>query len=248
MKCPGQDMQYWTEGAIFDVKCPECEKMVEFYKDDTTRKCQACGHRFVNPKMDFGCATYCQFAEQCLGTLPEEFVMQQDNLLKDKVAVEMKRYYKTDFKGISHASRVARHAENIGKATEGANIALILCSAYLHDIGKFEAEKKHGSTAPEFIQSEGVAVAENILKNLGANEQLIQEVCDIISHKEPSDQNGELEYHIVYDACLIATLEDEHKDQILDNARLNECLDNFFLSEKGRVVAEDIFRAMGVTN
>ena len=70
MKCPGQDMIYWKENAIFDVDCPKCGAAVEFYKDDTNRKCGECGNRFVNPKMDFGCASYCQFAEQCLGTLP----------------------------------------------------------------------------------------------------------------------------------------------------------------------------------
>ena len=37
MKCPGQDTQYWKPGAIYDAKCPECEHVVEFFKDDTTR-------------------------------------------------------------------------------------------------------------------------------------------------------------------------------------------------------------------
>ncbi len=248
MKCPGQDMQYWTEGAIFDVKCPECGNNVEFYKDDTTRKCHACDHRFVNPKMDFGCATYCQFAEQCLGTLPEEFVLQQDNLLKDKVAVEMKRYFKTDFKSISHASRVARYAEKIGKATEGANMALILCSAYLHDIGRVEAEKKHGNTDPEFIQLEGPVVAEALLQKLGADDQLSNEVCRIISHKEPASQDNEVNYHIVYDACLIAHLEDEHKEKTIDAERAKECLNSSFLSKNGRSEAEEVLKHLGVTH
>ena len=68
MKCPGQDTQYWKPGAIYDAKCPKCEKIVEFFKDDTTRKCSHCGHRFINPELDFGCASYCQFAEQCIGS------------------------------------------------------------------------------------------------------------------------------------------------------------------------------------
>jgi hypothetical protein len=43
---------------------------VEFFKDESTRKCKNCGHGIINPKMDFGCAAYCKFAEQCLGELP----------------------------------------------------------------------------------------------------------------------------------------------------------------------------------
>jgi hypothetical protein len=100
MRCPGQDMQYWKPGAIFESSCPQCGNPVEFFKDDTARKCGRCGHRFVNPQMDFGCAAYCPFAEQCLGTLPEGLAVQKENLLKDRVAVEMKRTFRNDFKRI----------------------------------------------------------------------------------------------------------------------------------------------------
>ncbi|HUV50769.1 MAG TPA: hypothetical protein VMW78_07120 [Anaerolineae bacterium] len=69
MKCPGQDTRYWKPEAIFDAKCPGCSHKVEFFKDDTTRKCPNCGRRFKNPNIDFGCALYCQFAGQCTGNL-----------------------------------------------------------------------------------------------------------------------------------------------------------------------------------
>ncbi len=179
MKCPGQDTQYWKPGAIFEAKCPKCGVAVEFFKDDTTRKCGKCGHRFVNPDMDFGCAAYCPYAEQCIGDLPPELIAQKEDLLKDRVAIEMKRYFKSDFKRIGHASRVARHAERIGKKEKGM-LAVILTAAYLHDIGIHAAEKKHGSTAAEFQEAEGPAIARSILEKLGAKEELIAEVCDII--------------------------------------------------------------------
>ncbi len=240
MKCPGQDMQYWNEDAIFEVKCPECEKMVEFYKDDTTRKCNHCDHRFVNPKMDFGCATYCQFAEQCLGTLPEEFVMQQDNLLKDKVAVEMKRYFKTDFKSISRATKVARYAERIGKATEGANLALILCSAYLYNIGLSEADKKDPTIIQNETNNKGSAIASSILKKLGANEELILKVSNIISNIQPESSDDILAFNIVKDANQTTLLEEEHKKNPLDQKTLEQSL-HTFLSEKGKEEARLLF-------
>ncbi len=115
MKCPGQDTQYWNEDAIFETKCPECGHPMEFFKDDATRRCANCKKKIVNPKMDFGCASYCKFAEQCLGSLPEEFVAKRDDLLKDRVAVEMKRYLGTNFKNIGHAAKVAKFAEKSGK-------------------------------------------------------------------------------------------------------------------------------------
>ncbi|MBW2035163.1 MAG: HD domain-containing protein, partial [Deltaproteobacteria bacterium] len=154
MKCPGQDMQFWKPGSIFETKCPKCGNEVEFFKDDPTRKCPKCGHRFLNPSLDFGCASYCQYAEQCIGDLPPELLAQKEDLLKDRVAIEMKRYFKQDFKRVGHAIRVARYAEQIGRE-EGGNLAVILCAAYLHDIGVKEAERKHNSTAAKYQEEEG---------------------------------------------------------------------------------------------
>ena len=128
MKCPGQDTLYWKPGAIFEAKCPKCGNAVEFFKDDTSRKCDKCGHRFVNPDMDLGCAAYCPYADQCIGDLPPELIAQKEDLLKDRVAIEMKRYFKNDFRRIGHATRVARYAERIGKKEKGM-LAVILTAA-----------------------------------------------------------------------------------------------------------------------
>ena len=245
MKCPGQDMQYWTSEAIYEAQCPQCNHAVEFYKDDTTRKCGKCGHRFVNPKMDFGCAAYCQFAEQCLGTLPEEFVNQRDNLFKDRVAVEIKRYFKSDFRQISHATRVARHAERIAKK-EGGNPAIILCSSYLQNIGYTEALQKSGGTPEEHIEKESVRLAEVILSRLGANAQLSKEVCEIIAHQYHPGPEESTEFNVVYDATLIAGLEEEHKVSPLEPTRFIELIDCLLRTEGGRREARDEFEKMGV--
>jgi hypothetical protein len=240
MKCPGQDMQYWKSEAIYEVKCPQCNKMVEFYKDDPSRKCGHCGHRFVNPRMDFGCASYCQFAEQCLGTLPEEYVAQKDNLLKDRVAVEVKKYYKSDFKRISHATRVARHAERIGKSEE-ANLAIILCSSYLQNIGAPEALQKYGVATEDKVVLEGIAIAERILTKLGAKDQLVKKVCDIIANNRHAVSEENNEYNIISDANLIANFEEEHKNTPIDHVRFAELLDNLLRTEGGRREARETF-------
>jgi ribosomal protein L32 len=70
-KCPGQDMQQWKFDAIFDVKCTNCGDMVEFYKDETKRKCPKCKEYVLNDRIDFGCAMWCPYAESCLG--PEQY-------------------------------------------------------------------------------------------------------------------------------------------------------------------------------
>ncbi len=241
MKCPGQDMQYWKPGAIFETKCPECGHTVEFFKDDTARTCDKCGHRFANPELDFGCAAYCQYAEQCIGTLPPEIVAQQQNLLKDRVAIEMKRYFKTDFKRISHATRTARHAERIGKNEKGGNLAVILVAAYLHDIGIPESERKHNSSAARFHQVEGPPVAEAILTELGAQQELIDEVCAIIRHHHEPNAEGSTEFKVVYDADRITNIEDQNKEKMQEPAEIKKIIDTAFLTASGRKEACKIF-------
>jgi HD superfamily phosphohydrolase YqeK len=239
MKCPGQDTQYWQEGAIFDVNCPKCEHTVEFFKDDTTRKCGKCGHRFINPKMDFGCASYCQYAEQCIGDLPPELLAQKEDLLKDRVAIEMKRYFKSDFKRIGHATRVARYAERIGKSESG-NLAVILSAAYLHDIGILVAEKKYGSTAAKYQEKEGPAIARSILVKLGAKEELIDEVCDIVGHHHHPKPDDTLDFKVVYDADLLENMDEKQKINPVELEKLAERIEKNFLTPSGREVAKEV--------
>lgn len=239
MKCPGQDSRYWKQGAIFETDCPRCNQPVEFFKDDTSRKCTHCGHRFVNPKMDFGCAAYCQFAEQCLGTLPPELIAQQENFLKDRVALEMKKYFKKDFKRIGHAGRVARYAERIGKGEKG-NLAVILCAAYLHDIGIPEAETKHGSTAAKYQEMEGPPIAKSILIKLGAKEALIDAVCDIIAHHHHPREDDDVDFKVVYDADRIVNLEERLKESPMDPEKLDRIIEESFLTQNGREQARAV--------
>jgi len=236
MKCPGQDSRYWQSNAIFESTCAKCGAAVEFFKDDTTRKCDRCGHRMMNPKMDFGCASYCEYAEQCLGALPPELVAQKEDLLKDRVAVEMKRYFKSDFKRIGHAMRVARHAETIGRA-EGGNLAVILCAAYLHDIGIHEAERKYRSTAAEYQEQEGPAIAESILTKLGAKDALVSEVVDIVGHHHHPRDRETINFKALYDADLIVNLEERHKESPISAERLAGIIEKSFLTENGRLEA-----------
>ena len=126
MKCPGQDTRYWSGVSAFEVPCPECGNVEEFFKDEASRKCKKCGSRVLNPHMDFGCASYCKYAKQCFGDLPPELLAQRKELLKDRVAVEVKKYFGTDFKRIGHASKVARYAEEIAKE-EGAEV--VMCAS-----------------------------------------------------------------------------------------------------------------------
>lgn len=228
MKCPGQDSRYWKPGAIFEARCPKCGNAIEFFKDDTTRLCKKCGHRLVNPEMDFGCASYCQYAEQCVGSLPPELLAQKENLLKDRVAIEMKRYFKQDFKRIGRATRMARYAEKIGKK-EGGNLAAILTAAYLHHVGKNEGE--------------GPPIARQILMKLGARDDLVEEVSRIVvkdCRPHPWDPVND---RVVYDARVIVNLEEKEKETPKGSRVLAEKIEMLLSTETGKEVAREVLLA-----
>ena len=204
MKCPGQDMQFWKPGDIYEVDCPGCGRTVEFFKDDTARRCGHCGHRFANPKMDFGCAAYCPYAEQCIGDLPPEVAAQQENLLKDKVAIAVKQHYGRDFKSIGHASRVARYAEQIARE-ENAALAVVLTTAYLLGVD--------GGTSAGNGET---TVARSILERVKARPELADQVCELLAHRHSSGNNASLEARVIHDADLLARLEEQKRDDGLD--------------------------------
>jgi hypothetical protein len=239
MKCPGQDSRFWGSDAIFDTNCPQCGQEVEFFKDEPIRKCKKCGLKIVNPKMDFGCASYCQFAEQCVGDIPPELLAQRKDLFKDRVAIEMKRYFNYDFKRIGHASKVARYAERIAKKEQG-DPAIVLSAAYLHDIGIHEAERKYNSTEPRYQEEEGPPIARKILTKLQAPRELIEEVCDIIAHHHHPRPNETVNFKVVYDADMIVNLEEKQKRTPIESKRLSTMINKTFLTEAGRELAKSV--------
>ena len=232
MKCPGQDTQYWQAGAIFEVKCPKCEHTVEFFKDDTSRKCGNCGHRFVNPQMDFGCAAYCPFAEQCLGSLPPELVAQKENLFKDRVAVEVKRHLKTDFKRIGHASRLARYVERIQQREKG-NPASALIAAYLLPI----VAQAAADGGAEAWRRAATATVGEFLSKLGAGENLITAVAEVLAALSGADPQAPVEVRVLHDAEAILRLEDQQKTAPLPLDALQQQLDGTLLTDGGRQAA-----------
>jgi hypothetical protein len=72
IKCPGQDTRHWKPDDIFMLECPKCGAEIEFFKDDTRRRCAWCGHLFYNPRIELGCAEWCQYADKCVPELVKE--------------------------------------------------------------------------------------------------------------------------------------------------------------------------------
>jgi HD superfamily phosphohydrolase YqeK len=241
MQCPGQDSRYWSGEDVFETSCPQCGHSVEFFKDDSQRSCRKCGHRLLNPKIDFGCASYCPYADQCLGSLPPELMAKRNDLFRDRLAIAMHRYFGQDMKRIRHAEDVAAYAEEIGKA-EKANMAVVLAAGFLHDIGIREAERKFGSSSPRHQHTEGPPVARELLQELQAEEDLIEEVCDIIGHHHTPREEESLNFQVLYDADLIVNLDEKYQEHPPVGEQLEKVINRSFLTDAGRRLAKKILK------
>ncbi|MCI5190714.1 MAG: HD domain-containing protein [Candidatus Electrothrix sp. AS4_5] len=213
MQCPGQDSRSWSGEDVFESNCPKCGQAVEFFKDDSQQICRNCGHRALNPKIDFGCASYCPHAEQCLGSLSPAIAQVQGEFFRDRVALAMRKYFGEDVRRVRHAEAVAEQAEIIARAEGDGDIMVIMAAAYLHDIGIREAERKFNSSAARYQHSEGPPVAREILTQLKAESELIDEVCDIIGHHHAPRNEETVNFKVLYDADLIVNKLEQYQTQ-----------------------------------
>jgi len=220
--CPGQDTQFWKPGDIFEVPCPCCGQGVEFFKDDARRRCLACGHVLENPGKSMGCATWCGYADQCLGNVPSQAVSSaglREGPLVQRLIEAMKKVFGSDQRRITHALRVLDHAEAI-LAVEGGDPRVVLAAAVLHDIGIHEAEKKYGSPAGRYQEKEGPAIARPIMEELGLDPETVAHVEKIIANHHSARDIDTLEFRILWDADWLVNIPDEfpeHHGEKMEN-------------------------------
>ncbi|MBF0432643.1 MAG: hypothetical protein HQK83_15265 [Fibrobacteria bacterium] len=68
-QCPGMNPSFWKPKDVDEHKCPSCGNTVEFWKDDVKRVCHKCKKVIFNPKLGNLCLSYCDKAEDCIGSL-----------------------------------------------------------------------------------------------------------------------------------------------------------------------------------
>ncbi|MFP4393126.1 MAG: hypothetical protein ACLFPG_09730 [Desulfohalobiaceae bacterium] len=218
MKCPGQDSRYWDQKAIYEVKCPKCQAQVEFFKDESRRKCPSCGEQFLNPELDLGCAAYCKFAEQCLGELSPDIQAKRNELLKDKIAVQAKKSLGRDFQAVARTSKMAEYAKKI-LFQENADPAVVLTAAYLETI----------------VSKQGLEKAREILKDQGASQELLQEVLDGLQELFSGKDADSANLRVLQDAMLLTDMQSKDFAIAKDLDLVRD-----FKTEAGRALAREI--------
>ena len=235
--CPGQDTAFWRPGDIFEVPCSHCGYELEFFKDDAARRCTRCGSRVANPKLNLGCAQWCEHAKECLGYDPKEVLMAEgdETSLVDRLIAAMQATFGQDQKRITHALTVLERAKEIMRGEQGAEPKVVLAAAVLHDIGIQEAERKHGSSAGRWQEVEGPPIAEAIMKDLGMDEASRDHVGKIIANHHSAGEIDTLEFRILWDADWLVNIPEEYPEHTPE--KLEALIEKVFKTASGKAAA-----------
>ena len=230
-KCPGQDTRFWKPNDVYTVECPKCAKPVEFFKDDIRRRCKKCGHMFINPKLNLGCATWCQYADQCVGAIgKEEF--------KEIITLAMKEHCSGDKERINKALKVVRFVEDILEHEEG-NPKVVIAAGILYDIGLHEVGKKPKKAKESNQEKDNLPTVRGILERSGSKTEVIEEVCQIIeNHYHPENINT-FNGKIVYDAVRLVNAELKYDTE--DKEKLKQIINEGFFTSTGKRAAEELY-------
>jgi hypothetical protein len=221
-KCPGQNTQFWSPDDIYSVECPKCGNSVEFFKDDIRRRCRKCGHMFLNPKLNLGCARWCQYADQCVGDMDrEEF--------KEIIIASMKGFYGKEQEKIDQSLRILGFAEEILEHENG-HPQVVIAAAALHGIGVNEIGKKAEKREERF------PVVRGILERSGAKEDIIEEVCRIMESHEHPGRADTVNGRIIHDAYELARLKRESEGK--GKAEVKKSVHERFLTTTAKKMAE----------
>lgn len=234
IRCPGQDQRFWKPEDIFEVRCPACGKAVEFFKDEPKLRCRECGKTVVNPKIDLGCAEWCQYAEHCLGVS----VGRQVSAIRDELIDEMKKVFAGDQRRIKHSLGALDYAERI-QAEEGGDAMVVKAAAILHDIGIAQAERKYGSSAAKNQQAEGPVIARGILAKYDLHKADVEHVCRIIASHHSGNYMDTVEFNVVWDADRLVDIAAELTGA--SKEELKQIVGKTFRTCAGRRIALELF-------
>lgn len=153
MMCPGQDSRFWKPEDTFEATCGQCGQPLEFFKDDATRRCTRCGSRVRNPRLNLGCAKWCEHARECLGFDPRDVgpVNEGESTCVDRLVKVLKEEFAGDPDRFGRSIRTLERAQKLLPGA-AARPGVVLAAALIHGVPSEEDARrlleKSGIDAP----------------------------------------------------------------------------------------------------
>jgi HD superfamily phosphodiesterase len=106
---------------------------------------------------------------------------------KGRVVKLLVDYFEVDFRRITHALEVMKHAERIMEGEECCDDEVLVAAALLHDIGIKLSEELHGYNNGRTQEEHGPPIVGRLLASIGFPADKTARVCEIIgNHHSPS--------------------------------------------------------------
>lgn len=110
-------------------------------------------------------------------------------------------------------------------------------AAILHDIGIHEAERKHGSSAGQWQEQEGPAVAAPLLAEVGADAQETARILWLIAHHHTYAASEDTDFRILVEAdFLVNAYEDGLPAEACHTAD-----ERLFRTDTGRMLLQKLY-------
>jgi HD superfamily phosphodiesterase len=122
---------------------------------------------------------------------------------KGKVTKLLVDYFGNDFRRITHALEVLRHAEKLVDNTENYDYEVLVASALLHDIGIKQSEEVLGYNNGTTQEKYGPPIAEKLLDSIGFPPDKTRKVCEIIGNHHSRSRYDYIELKILKEADRI---------------------------------------------
>ena len=132
-----------------------------------------------------------------------------------KIIEKMVLYFSSDVRRINHALKVYAFAKTIAGLERISREELLITelAAVLHDIGIKESERKYGSSAARYQELEGPPVAAELLKAVGAEEEVIQRVCHLIGNHHTYGKIDGIDFQILVEADFLVNIFEDGMDR-----------------------------------
>jgi hypothetical protein len=175
MLCPGQDTRYWKPDDIFDVPCQACGAAVEFFKNDTRRRCPRCGNRIHNPRVSLGCAQWCAHAKECLGFDPQAVALDEgtDGSLCQRLLARLGQEPDACEERLAHAVQAVEAARQT-LDRDGGDPRVVLLAAALCGYA-------HGCGGQPPDRDARVRTAGELLAAIDVDADVTEQVCQLVA-------------------------------------------------------------------
>lgn len=152
-------------------------------------------------------------------------------------------YFGNDVRRINHALKVYGFTSTIARNENLTAEELFIAEtvAVLHDIGIKNAEAKYNSSAGQYQETEGPAVAKALLQDLDISNEIIERILFIIGNHHSYHKIDGIEFQILVEADFLVNIDE---DQFVPSA-IESVRKKYFKTKTGTEILNSMFLQSG---